>query len=124
TDVSSSLPSLSDSHPLSVASSAEPTPASLGAPTPPPDATPCARAAPPPNSVALSANEPTSDAFSPRPPSDFTRSAASPHRPAQPRSLIGPSICGPTHPVRSEEHTSELQSRENLVCRLLLEKTT
>src|SRR5690606_41405495 len=26
-----------------------------------------------------------------------------------------------THP-RSEEHTSELQSRENLVCRLLLEK--
>src|SRR5215475_14915586 len=28
--------------------------------------------------------------------------------------------CGP-HP-RSEEHTSELQSRENLVCRLLLEK--
>src|SRR5207302_3943308 len=24
---------------------------------------------------------------------------------------------------RSEEHTSELQSRENLVCRLLLEKT-
>src|SRR5690606_41607679 len=28
-----------------------------------------------------------------------------------------------THPgARSEEHTSELQSRENLVCRLLLEK--
>src|SRR5690606_41695183 len=27
------------------------------------------------------------------------------------------------HPGRSEEHTSELQSRENLVCRLLLEKT-
>src|SRR5690606_41112063 len=25
-------------------------------------------------------------------------------------------------PARSEEHTSELQSRENLVCRLLLEK--
>src|SRR5690606_28113136 len=25
-------------------------------------------------------------------------------------------------PMRSEEHTSELQSRENLVCRLLLEK--
>src|SRR5690606_41364200 len=25
-------------------------------------------------------------------------------------------------PERSEEHTSELQSRENLVCRLLLEK--
>src|SRR5690606_20418354 len=27
-----------------------------------------------------------------------------------------------TGPRRSEEHTSELQSRENLVCRLLLEK--
>src|SRR5690606_13333779 len=27
-------------------------------------------------------------------------------------------------PLRSEEHTSELQSRENLVCRLLLEKVT
>src|SRR5690606_42132329 len=26
------------------------------------------------------------------------------------------------HPGRSEEHTSELQSRENIVCRLLLEK--
>src|SRR5690606_39333848 len=26
--------------------------------------------------------------------------------------------------VRSEEHTSELQSRENIVCRLLLEKKT
>src|SRR5207302_9912560 len=26
------------------------------------------------------------------------------------------------HSARSEEHTSELQSRENLVCRLLLEK--
>src|SRR5436309_12421144 len=25
-------------------------------------------------------------------------------------------------PLRSEEHTSELQSRENLVCRLLLEQ--
>src|SRR5690606_39881879 len=28
----------------------------------------------------------------------------------------------PPRPDRSEEHTSELQSRENLVCRLLLEK--
>src|SRR5690606_40595282 len=27
-----------------------------------------------------------------------------------------------TYPPRSEEHTSELQSRDNLVCRLLLEK--
>src|SRR5688572_32211598 len=29
---------------------------------------------------------------------------------------------GPTTSVRSEEHTSELQSQSNLVCRLLLEK--
>src|SRR6266853_5598276 len=33
---------------------------------------------------------------------------------------------GPAHPLpaksRSEEHTSELQSQSNLVCRLLLEK--
>src|SRR5690606_39340688 len=29
---------------------------------------------------------------------------------------------GTAQHVRSEEHTSELQSRENLVCRLLLEK--
>src|SRR5690606_42052814 len=29
---------------------------------------------------------------------------------------------GDDDPARSEEHTSELQSRENLVCRLLLEK--
>src|SRR3712207_7820173 len=33
------------------------------------------------------------------------------------RRLISPSAC-----TRSEEHTSELQSRQYLVCRLLLEK--
>src|SRR5690606_41845201 len=31
-------------------------------------------------------------------------------------------LAGPCVGSRSEEHTSELQSRENLVCRLLLEK--
>src|ERR1022692_3993642 len=31
-------------------------------------------------------------------------------------------ICPPVRPPRSEEHTSELQSPCNLVCRLLLEK--
>src|SRR5690606_39688933 len=31
-------------------------------------------------------------------------------------------LFGRDRQVRSEEHTSELQSRENLVCRLLLEK--
>src|SRR5438874_8072090 len=30
--------------------------------------------------------------------------------------------CGPDPHPRSEEHTSELQSRRDLVCRLLLEK--
>src|SRR3712207_8985043 len=30
--------------------------------------------------------------------------------------------CAPPAPERSEEHTSELQSRQYLVCRLLLEK--
>src|SRR5689334_24665270 len=33
-----------------------------------------------------------------------------------------PQPFGPTTPVRSEEHTSELQSQFHLVCRLLLEK--
>src|SRR5437870_4266533 len=32
------------------------------------------------------------------------------------------SVWGSVHPKRSEEHTSELQSRGHLVCRLLLEK--
>src|SRR5690606_40955509 len=32
-----------------------------------------------------------------------------------------PSVDGLSTQLRSEEHTSELQSRENLVCRLLLE---
>ena len=37
---------------------------------------------------------------------------------------IGPEVMGEVYRVidRSEEHTSELQSRTNLVCRLLLEK--
>src|SRR3712207_8999861 len=33
-----------------------------------------------------------------------------------------PTRCSPTTAPRSEEHTSELQSRQYLVCRLLLEK--
>src|SRR5690606_41372418 len=39
---------------------------------------------------------------------------------ATPAAPSGPA--GRLTPPRSEEHTSELQSRENLVCRLLLEK--
>src|SRR5215475_16120668 len=56
--------------------------------------------------------------------------------PARPRQCPLPQHAGPRVPEpgagggrsgrdpdrRSEEHTSELQSRENLVCRLLLEK--
>src|SRR5690606_191255 len=42
------------------------------------------------------------------------------------RSIVGSGVAGldlgRLSDVRSEEHTSELQSRENLVCRLLLEK--
>src|SRR5947209_15981562 len=43
------------------------------------------------------------------------------------RARVGPwplrsTAGGPTGPRRSEEHTSELQSRQYLVCRLLLEK--
>src|SRR3712207_7120732 len=43
----------------------------------------------------------------------------------QPKSRIaapGGTILGSIASVRSEEHTSELQSRQYLVCRLLLEK--
>src|SRR5436309_10577229 len=63
------------------------------------------------------------------------RRRGSPHHPDQPRRKAtvagGYKLCragsqsAPRRPGasrRSEEHTSELQSRENLVCRLLLEK--
>src|SRR5699024_12645654 len=36
--------------------------------------------------------------------------------------LLGCQVLGGAHHLRSEEHTSELQSRFDLVCRLLLEK--
>src|SRR5690606_20954160 len=64
------------------------------------------------------------------------RAGAAPRR-ARPRLHVRPQapVAAAAHPVparqpglfrgaaaRSEEHTSELQSRENLVCRLLLEK--
>src|SRR5258706_7601325 len=43
---------------------------------------------------------------------------------ARPPAAWGRQTCAfhPPPPVRSEEHTSELQSLTNLVCRLLLEK--
>src|SRR5690349_24167682 len=39
-----------------------------------------------------------------------------------PRENVGADQRRECHVVRSEEHTSELQSRRDLVCRLLLEK--
>src|SRR5690349_23017013 len=50
-----------------------------------------------------------------------------PHVPREPRAAIADqhlhrvAVPGQLH-LRSEEHTSELQSRRDLVCRLLLEK--
>src|SRR2546428_10036585 len=41
---------------------------------------------------------------------------------ASPRPLCSPLVSGSGTTLRSEEHTSELQSRSDLVCRLLLEK--
>src|SRR6266478_8721753 len=44
-------------------------------------------------------------------------------RPTTTGPAASPSRCSPgSAPTRSEEHTSELQSQSNLVCRLLLEK--
>src|SRR2546430_16768806 len=44
-------------------------------------------------------------------------------RPRNPPRKIEPRLARlRCHPQRSEEHTSELQSQSNLVCRLLLEK--
>src|SRR3712207_8949565 len=38
------------------------------------------------------------------------------------RGVLGRPVASSPYPHRSEEHTSELQSRQYLVCRLLLEK--
>src|SRR5690242_21124196 len=46
------------------------------------------------------------------------RRGTEPRRAARPRRRL----CARLPPPRSEEHTSELQSHVNLVCRLLLEK--
>src|SRR5688572_32574130 len=50
--------------------------------------------------------------------SDLSRASPSPSTSRAARS----SSRGACSPSRSEEHTSELQSQSNLVCRLLLEK--
>src|SRR5690606_40723318 len=50
------------------------------------------------------------------------KEGVSPESKAYARYLAGKAPKGVTAKKRSEEHTSELQSREKLVCRLLLEK--
>src|SRR5258708_20465812 len=50
---------------------------------------------------------------------DPERTLPDPARPARPRPRAD---CDRLTPQRSEEHTSELQSPDHLVCRLLLEK--
>src|SRR5690606_42153274 len=57
----------------------------------------------------------------------FTAAVGRISKPSIPPKLLESSISVPMEKCeftlyRSEEHTSELQSRENLVCRLLLEK--
>src|SRR5690606_9332986 len=60
------------------------------------------------------------------PPEVPVATAAADQTSAAARALVEPFMTRfasvPTSQARSEEHTSELQSRENLVCRLLLEK--
>src|SRR3989442_3050368 len=56
------------------------------------------------------------------------RSRAGPERPLGGGRDLGAGLVGARaphpDPYRSEEHTSELQSRPHLACRLMLEKTT
>src|SRR5690606_41053172 len=53
---------------------------------------------------------------------DWTRAAADALRPGGHLVVVIGDGLTPQGPIRSEEHTSELQSHENLVCRLLLDK--
>src|SRR2546430_7089864 len=66
-----------------------------------------------------SGNDPVNWAVSP----DFgTPGYANTTANAAPAVAVGPSQTVSLPEIRSEEHTSELQSQSNLVCRLLLEK--
>src|SRR3712207_7108006 len=47
-----------------------------------------------------------------------------PREPAEPVRVVVQAVQRRRAAIRSEEHTSELQSRQYLVCRLLLEKKT
>src|SRR2546430_7794355 len=61
---------------------------------------------------------------SPPPPSLKSHRQLPPRNDAQDSSCISTPRLGARLYNRSEEHTSELQSQSNLVCRLLLEKKT
>src|SRR5690606_40087022 len=70
--------------------------------------------APPPTAPAATAEVPQrEDSTLPELPSSPGEATPTPEQPVDPSTDTT---------TRSEEHTSELQSRENLVCRLLLEK--
>src|SRR5271157_6434103 len=67
---------------------------------------------------ALNAKAMTDTTQLPRP----HRGSVRPPHPHDPQNVGPPPPCGPPSPPRrSEEHTSELQSRPQIVCRLLLE---
>src|SRR5438105_12671697 len=53
---------------------------------------------------------------------DFAPGRPDRHEQNFPAQICRDGPAGRAHPLRSEEHTSELQSRVDLVCRLLLEK--
>src|SRR5690606_40433755 len=86
----------------------------------------------PPSKRSVAAATPATSGASGRPrcPSaaDSTRASPSKWRARSKTCVACSTICPPLpdcrrhHAGRSEEHTSELQSRENIVCRLLLEK--
>src|SRR3712207_7219571 len=57
-------------------------------------------------------------------PGDLERSGLILHPPHRPGLGDAVDLGEPFEEIRSEEHTSELQSRQYLVCRLLLEKKT
>src|SRR5258707_11208146 len=79
-----------------------------------------AKNAPRPSSISWSTLNPLSSSTS----AQATRRApslANLRQSARPIPLAPP-VTTTTFPLRSEEHTSELQSRQYLVCRLLLEK--
>src|SRR5690606_40972385 len=89
------------------------------------DALPIWRPSPPWSLIictALAPHSNTSSSTAPAIPMTWAiaRSWRRPSTPIRPTSATSP----PSAVIRgrSEEHTSELQSRENLVCRLLLEK--